>query len=117
MLRAHSSRSVHSVVGCVAATLVLIATACPTFGASAARAVESLSATELATLPDNTLVTLKTDRTVTLGVLRSEHKLRLQRFRQAAKLGALQRQMLAKKVLLNKGAVGKLVPSTTDHPI
>jgi hypothetical protein len=84
-------------IGCAALTLLLVATTCPTFGASAARAVESLSATELTTLPDTTLVRLKTDRTVTLGVLRSEHKLRLQRFRQAAKRGALQRQTLLKK--------------------
>jgi len=117
MLRAYSSRIVRSVVGCMALMLVLVATACPTFGASTARAVESLSATELATLPDTTLVRLKTGRTVTLGVLRSEHKLRLQRFGQAAKLGALQRQELAKQVQLHKGALGNLFSSTTLVPM
>jgi len=89
MRRAYPSRIVRSVVGCAALTFLLVATTCPTFGAPAARAVEPLSAAELATLPDTTLVKLKTGRTVTLGVLRSEHKLRLQRFADAAKLGAL----------------------------
>ena len=86
MLGAYSSRIVRS-VGCAALTLLLAATTCPTFGAPAARAMKSLSAAELASLPDGTLVKLKAGRTVSLGVLRAEHKLRLQRFADAAMLG------------------------------
>jgi hypothetical protein len=86
MLGADSSRIVRS-VGCAALTLLLAATTCPTFGAPTARAVESPSAAQLSRLPDATLIKLKTGRTVSLGILRSEHKLRLQRFADAAKLG------------------------------
>ena len=86
MLGADSSRIVRS-VGCAALTLLLAATACPTFGAPTARAVESLSAAELSRLPDGALVKLKTGRTVSVGVLRTEHKLRMQGFADAAKLG------------------------------
>ena len=79
MLGAYSSRIVRN-VGCAALTLLLAATTCPTFGAPTARAVESLSAAERASLPDGTLLKLKAGRTVSLGILRAEHKLRLQRF-------------------------------------
>jgi hypothetical protein len=111
MLRAHSSRIVRRVVGCVAFLPFLLATSCPTFGASTARVLESPSAAELATLPDATLVKLKTGRTVTLGVLRSEHKLRLQRFADAAKLGALllKTQLNAEKQE-KKAKRGTLIP-------
>jgi len=111
MLRAYSSRIVRSVVGCAALTLLCVATTCPTFGAPTARVVEPLSATELTTLPDATLVKIKTGRTVTLGVLRSEHKLRLQRFADAAKLGARLQQTLSKSdKKARKGGPGTLVP-------
>jgi len=109
-LRAYLSRIVPS-VGCAALMLLLVATPFPTFGAATARAVEPLSAAELATLPDTTLVKLKTGRTATLGVLRSEHTLRLQRFADAAKLGAL---LLATQSRSEekekKGRPGTLVP-------
>jgi hypothetical protein len=86
MLRTYSSRIVRS-VGCAALTLFLAATTCPTFGASTVRTVESLSTAERASLPNTTLIKLKTGRPVALGVLRSEHKRRLQRFANAAMLG------------------------------
>jgi hypothetical protein len=86
MLGAYSSRIVRS-VGCAALALLLAATTCPTFGAPTASNVESLSAAQLSSLPDGALIKLKTGRTVSLGVLRTEHKLRLQRFADAAKLG------------------------------
>jgi hypothetical protein len=85
-LGAYSSRIARS-VGCAALTLLLAATTCPTLGAPTARPVESLSAAERASLPDTALIKFKTGRTVSLGVLRTEHKLRLQRFADAAKLG------------------------------
>jgi hypothetical protein len=95
MLRAYSSWIVRS-VGCAALTLSLATTTCPTFGAPTARSVESLSAAERASLPNATLVTIsKTGRTVSLGVLRSEHKLRLQRFANAAMLGKRASLLLA----------------------
>lgn len=93
MLGVYSSGIVRS-VGCAALMLLLAATTCPTFGAPTGRAVESLSAAERASLPDGTLIKFKTGRTVSLGVLRSEHKLRLQRFADAAKIGK-QRVLLA----------------------
>ncbi|HLY21903.1 MAG TPA: hypothetical protein VKT83_05500 [bacterium] len=95
MLRACSFRIVRS-VGCAALTLLLAAVTYPAFGASTARDLESLSAADRASLPDATLIKLKIGATVSLGVLRSEHKLRLQRFATAAKLGALQLQTLLK---------------------
>lgn len=85
-----------------------------------ARPIGSLSAAERANLPDATLVTLsKTGRTVSLGVLRSEHQLRLQRFSDAASLGkqwALQQKTLG---ALASNKQGTLVPmnfSTTNMP-
>jgi len=56
----------------------------------AARAMESLSPSDRVSLSDATLVKLITGRTVSLGVLRAEHKLRLQRFANAATLGKRQ---------------------------
>ena len=118
MLGAYSSRIARS-VGCAALTLLLAATACPTFGAPTARAVESLSAAERASLPDTTLIKLKTGRTASLGVLRSEHKLRLQRFADASMLGKHQAVLLQTHggVVPNigskskkKAGPGKLVP-------
>jgi len=108
MLRAYSSRIVRS-VGCTALTLLLAATTCPTFGAPTARAVESLSAAERTSLPDATLVTIsKTGRRVSLGVLRSEHKRRLQRFANASMLGKRAGSKFEKK---KKGvSPGTLVP-------
>ena len=108
MLRAYSSRIVRS-VGCTALTLLLAATTCPTFGAPTARAVESQSAAERTSLPDATLVTIsKTGRRVSLGVLRSEHKRRLQRFANAAMLGKRASSKFEKK---KKGvSPGTLVP-------
>jgi hypothetical protein len=91
-LGAYSSRIVLS-VGCAALTLLLAST-CPTFGAPTARTAESLSAAERASLPDTTLIKLKTGRTVSLGVLRSEHKRRLQRFANASMLGKRASQLL-----------------------
>jgi len=73
-------------VGCAALTFLLAATTCPTFGAPTARAVESLSAAERANLPDTTLIKLSNGQTVSLGILRSQHQLRLQRFAMAASL-------------------------------
>jgi hypothetical protein len=87
MLAAYSSRIVRS-VGCAALTLLLAATTCPTFGAPAARTVASLTATELVTLPDATPIKLNAGQTVSLGILRSQHQLRLQRFAMAASLGS-----------------------------
>src|ERR1700694_1263056 len=93
MFRTYSFRIVRS-VGCAALTLLLAATTCLAFGAPTARAVESLTAAERAILPDTTLIKLKTGRTVSLGVLRSEHKLRLQRFADASMLGKHQAVLL-----------------------
>lgn len=108
MLRAYSSRIVRG-VGCAALMLLLAATTCPTFGAPTARAVESLSAAERTSLPDATLVTIsKTGRRVSLGVLRSEHKRRLQRFANAAMLGKRAGSKFEKKK--KGGGAGTLVP-------
>jgi hypothetical protein len=52
--------------------------------------MESLSPSDRVSLSDATLVKLITGRTVSLGVLRAEHKLRLQRFANAATLGKRQ---------------------------
>jgi len=93
MLRTGSSRIGRGVLGLAA--LMLVATTCPTFGAPTTGAVESPTAAELATLPDTTLVKLKNGRTVTVGVLRSEHKARVQRFADAAKLGTRLLQTLS----------------------
>jgi len=83
-------------VGCATVTLLLAAMTCPTFGAPTARAVESLSAAERTSLPAATLVTIsRTGRTVSLGVLRSEHKRRLQRFANASMLGKRASLLLA----------------------
>lgn len=82
----HSPRIVRS-TGCVALAILLATTTSPTFGATAPRDIESLGAAERASLPDATLIKLK-GRTVSLGALRAEHTLRLQRFAAAAKLGA-----------------------------
>lgn len=102
------SRIVRS-VGCAALTLSLAATTCPTFGAPTARSVESLSAAERASLPNATLVTIsKTHRTVSLGVLRSEHKLRLQRFANAAMFGKRASLKFEKKK--KRASLGTLVP-------
>jgi hypothetical protein len=78
---------------------------------NAASPIESLSAAQRASLPDATLVTVtfaKTVRTVSLGTLRSEHQLRLQRFANAAKLGALARAPEQK--LVPGKVIKKLVP-------
>src|SRR6202051_678686 len=108
MLRAYSSRIVRS-VGCTALALLLAATTCPPFGAPTARAVESLSAAERTSLPDATLVTIsKIGRRVSLGVLRSEHKRRLQRFANAAMLGKRASSKFEKKK--KGGGAGTLVP-------
>ena len=97
MLRAYSSWIVRS-VGCAALTLSLAATTCPTFGAPTARSVESLSAAERASLPDATLVTIsKIGRTVSLGTLRAEHKRRMKRFANAARLGKRTSLLLAQQ--------------------
>ena len=118
MFRTYWFRIVRS-VGCAALTLLLAATTCLAFGAPTARAVESLSAAERASLPDTTLIKLKTGRTVSLGVLRSEHKLRLQRFADASMLGQHQAVLLQTHggVVPNIGSKskkkvgqGKLVP-------
>jgi hypothetical protein len=106
MLPAYSSRIVLS-VSCAALTLLLAATTCPTFGAPTARAAESLSAADRASLPDTTLIKLKTGRTASLGVLRSEHKLRLQRFADASMLG--KRAFVFEKKKKSAGP-GTLVP-------
>jgi hypothetical protein len=75
------------IVGCGSLMVLLAAMSCPTFGAPAARTVASLTATELVTLPDATLIKLNAGPTVLLGVLRSQHQLRLQRFAMAAERG------------------------------
>ena len=120
MLGAYSSRIVRN-VGCAALTLLLAATTCPTFGAPTARAVESLSAAERASLPDGTLLKLKAGRTVSLGILRAEHKLRLQRFADAVKLGK-QRALLQTHVGLAartqaKLTLGNIQPQPTLVPM
>lgn len=72
--------------------------------ASGGLAIGSLSITQRASLPDATLVTIKmspTTRTISLGVLRSEDQLRLQRFANAANLGR---------------AFGAAVPSPATSP-
>ena len=51
------------------------------------RAVSTMSLNERMTLPAATVVTLRAGRTVSLGVLRSEHQARLKRFTIAASLG------------------------------
>ena len=109
-LGAYSSRIVCS-VGCAALTLLLAATTRPTFGAPTASAVESLSAAQLSRLPDAALIKLKTGRTVSLGILRTEHKLRLQRFADAAKLGK-QRALLQKHMGLASNTQAKLALGT-----
>jgi hypothetical protein len=76
----------------VVAALLLSVLATSAAQTNTASPIESLSAAQRASLPDATLVTVtfaKTSRTVSLGTLRSEHQLRLQRFANAAKLGAL----------------------------
>jgi len=60
-------------------------------------------------LPDATLVTLsKTNRTASLGVLRSEHQLRMQRFAAAAGLGK-------QRALLQKPLTGPAIIAGTTH--
>jgi hypothetical protein len=101
-----SSRIVRS-VGCAALTLLLAATTCPTFGAPTAPAVESLSAAQLSRLPDGALIKLKTGRTVSVGVLRTEHKLRMQGFADAAKLPFPLRALLNDDVPIRNHVLGR----------
>src|SRR6516165_889284 len=66
------------------------------FGADEARPIASLTPEERSTgLPDSTVVTLKSGRTATLGVLRAEHRARLERFTKAAELGKMVAAKLA----------------------
>ena len=78
-----SSWIVH-IVGCGSLIVLLAAMTCPAFGAPVARTVASLTATELATLPDATLIKVNAGPTVSLGILRSQHQSRLHRFAMAA---------------------------------
>ena len=60
------------------------------FGGDEARPIASLTPEERSTgLPDNTQVKLASGRTATLGVLRAEHRARLERFTKAAELGKM----------------------------
>lgn len=52
----------------------------------AVRPIEKLTPAQRASLPDATRVTLKSGRVESLGVLRSEHQMRMARFAQAATL-------------------------------
>jgi hypothetical protein len=91
-----SSKIVQSILG-GSLTVLIAATPCPTFGAPTVRTMGSLSAAERANLPDSTLIELKPGETVSLGTLRLQHNLRLQRFANAAKLG-MQQASLHQKV-------------------
>jgi hypothetical protein len=72
----------------VAIAVVLVATICPATIAAAVRPIQSLTPSQRLSLPATTMVKLKTGRTVSLGTLRVEHKLRIRRFADAARLGA-----------------------------
>ena len=110
MLRACSSWIFRS-VGYAILTLLPLVTSCPTLVASTVvRAVESLSVAERASLPNTTRVKLKSGRTVSLGVLRSEHRLRLKRFANASKRGEQQAFLLQKRRVISPGVQGTLVP-------
>jgi hypothetical protein len=56
-------------------------------GSEKPRSITSLTANERTKLPDSTQVILKTGQTVSLGVLRAEHRARMERFARAAALG------------------------------
>lgn len=86
-MRAHLT-SLRAHIGMVAA-VVCFASFCvpPLIGSEKPRPISSLSTNERAQLPGNTQVTLKSGKTVTLGMLRAEHEARLQRFSKAETLG------------------------------
>jgi hypothetical protein len=94
------------------------------FGAEEARPIASLTPEERSTgLPDNTVVTLKSGRTATLGVLRAEHRARLERFTKAAELGKMVAAKLAAQLASSTqphhaatGGPGAKVPSPTPTP-
>ncbi len=83
------------------------------------RPIASMTAAERATLPDATVVTLKTGRTVSLGVLRSEHRARMARFA-AVSSARLNRNIIANPgIISNQPPVGTLVvmKPVTSGPI
>lgn len=82
-------RALVRVCACIAAVLLAIVflPIRPAQGGENARPITSLSRDERAKLPDNTLVTLKSGHTVSLGALRADHRALLERFARAGALG------------------------------
>ena len=90
------------------------------FGAEEARPIASLTPEERSTgLPDSTMVTLKSGRTATLGVLRAERRARLERFAKAAELGKMVAAKLAAQPasqVAMKGPAAKAPAPTPPKP-
>lgn len=77
-------------LSCVIAMLLCVAFFSPlSLAAGKARPITSLTPDERNKLPDNTEVTIKSGKTVTLGTLRADHRARMERFAKAAELGRI----------------------------
>lgn len=79
------------VILCIATTVLCFLFFSPgrLLGGEAARSIASITIEDRQRLPDNTMVKLKSGRTVSLGTLRAEHRARLERFSRAAMLGKM----------------------------
>jgi hypothetical protein len=88
--------------------------AAPTSDAASIRAINTMSLNERMHLPAATMVKLKSGRTVSLGVLRAEHRARLKRFATAAALGrAVNARLTTRKTIARPrymGASAKIKP-------
>lgn len=83
----------------------------PALVLGATRPIASMTADERTHLPDNTMVTLTSGRTVSLGTLRAEHRARLERFSRAAGLG----QMVAGILTAQPTSAAQQSPSATGN--
>jgi hypothetical protein len=92
---------------------LLFFSASRSLGGDEARPIASLTPEQRSTgLPDSTMVKFTSGRTAMLGVLRAEHRARLERFTKAAELGKTVAAKLAAQRAPMEGTAAKVPPSS-----